>query len=141
MENQPKKYTSCSEKQDNISISIPSFDVLGQDTNITKFNNFQDSKESYTTKIRFISYQKLPFFTSKKIKNRRDNIKKSISNYSIGRWTKKERTIFALGIYEYGPNFNKINDKIPTRNIIQIRSHAQKFLKKLKSSEYLEKKI
>jgi hypothetical protein len=47
---------------------------------------------------------------------------------SNGRWNLIENKIFLEGFFKYRNNWKKLNEVIRTRNIIQLRSHAQKFL-------------
>ena len=61
-------------------------------------------------------------------------------NLSNGRWTKQERIKFAEAIYRFGMDWKKIKEYIATRNTIQLRSHAQKFLYKLKRDKFIVKK-
>lgn len=143
MENQPKELINWTER-DNIENPLSLYFSSEKEADLhqlNKLNNFNNIQENHSSKkIKFITNPKKFFFISKKTKKSEDNIEIHISNSSIGRWTKEERYNFANGIYKYGPDFNKINTLILTRNIIQIRSHAQKFLKRLRSSKYLEKK-
>lgn len=53
------------------------------------------------------------------------------NGYSSGRWTKEEHQIFLFCLHQYGREWKKIAEKIPTRTPAQIRSHAQKYLTKL----------
>ena len=75
-------------------------------------------------------------FLSKKIvsfrinKNKKNNDAKKRKDSKIGRWTLKEHIEFLNGIAIYGNDLSKIN--INSRNSVQLRSHAQKFFKKLK---------
>lgn len=59
--------------------------------------------------------------------------------YKQGRWTKEEQGLFKLAYQWHGKDWKKLSDLIPTRNIKQIRSHAQKFQKKLEKSQESEK--
>jgi len=59
-------------------------------------------------------------------------INKNKSSESNGRWTQAERIKFAHSILKFGTNWKKFKNIITTRNLIQIKSHAQKFLIKLK---------
>ena len=61
-------------------------------------------------------------------------------NLSNGRWTRQERIKFADAIYRFGMDWKKIKEYIATRNVKQLRSHAQKFLYKLKNAKFIEKK-
>ena len=65
----------------------------------------------------------------KRIKNRE---KKSYSLNS-GRWSFKEHIQFIEAIAEYGKNWKKVQKHIGSRSSTQTRSHAQKFLLKLKA--------
>lgn len=66
--------------------------------------------------------------------------KKAINSLSKGRWTRQERIKFAFALYKYGTDWNKIKQYINTRNMIQLRSHGQKFLEKLKQNKSIEQK-
>ena len=62
--------------------------------------------------------------------NNKNNNTKKRKNSKNGRWTLKEHIEFLNGIAKYGNDLSKI--KINSRNSEQLRSHAQKFFKKLK---------
>lgn len=56
----------------------------------------------------------------------------------IGRWTRKEhkafikgRLMICLGLINYGKQWKLLQKSIPSRTIVQIRTHAQKFFIKL----------
>ena len=53
-----------------------------------------------------------------------------------GRWGKKEHIMFLGGCLQYGNNWKKVEAYVKTRTSTQIRSHAQKFLKKLEKKYY-----
>ena len=55
------------------------------------------------------------------------------TNNNEGRWTKKEHEKFLEGLVTYGINWKKVKNFIDSRTAIQVRSHAQKFFKKLKT--------
>lgn len=91
-------------------------------------------------KIKFITIKKrnkTSFIVSKKKPREKTNKNSLVSN---GRWTKEERIKFAYALYHFGTNWKKIRDYISTRSIIQLRSHAQKYLIKLKKCPYLIQK-
>ena len=69
-----------------------------------------------------------------KKKKYRFNIEKNPEekNLNEGRWNLIENIQFFEALDRYGVNWKKISDSIPTRNVIQIRAHAQKFFNKLK---------
>ncbi|CAN0193981.1 unnamed protein product [Ascophyllum nodosum] len=49
-----------------------------------------------------------------------------------GRWTKEEHESFILGVHHLGRDWGAIGrDFVPTRSETQIRTHAQKYFKKL----------
>jgi len=53
--------------------------------------------------------------------------------YSMGRWTDAEHAVFLEGLRMHGGEkpWKRIAAMIPSRNIVQIRSHAQKYFKRL----------
>ena len=48
-----------------------------------------------------------------------------------GRWNKKEKKIFLEGFFKFRNNWKKLNEVVRTRSIIQLRSHAQKFMMRI----------
>ena len=52
--------------------------------------------------------------------------------YNKGHWTKEEHKKFIDGLLTYGNEWKKIQNLVKTRNLTQIRSHAQKFYSKFK---------
>ena len=60
------------------------------------------------------------------------------SNEKKGRWTLKEHIQYLQALEKYGINWKKISDLIPSRSSNQIRSHSQKFYKKLKKCKDVE---
>jgi SHAQKYF class myb-like DNA-binding protein len=48
-----------------------------------------------------------------------------------GRWTEEEQSAFIEGLGKYGKNWKKISQLVKTRSLTQIRTHAQKFFKKV----------
>ena len=59
-------------------------------------------------------------------------IKFVVSSFELGRWSIEEHKRFIRGIVKYGKNWERVKNEVQTRSDIQIRSHAQKFYKKLK---------
>ena len=59
-------------------------------------------------------------------------IKFVVSSFELGRWSIDEHKRFIRGIVKYGKNWERVKNEVQTRSDIQIRSHAQKFYKKLK---------
>jgi len=58
-------------------------------------------------------------------------------NSNNGRWSKDEQQRFAEAVLNYGNDWKNIQNYVSSRNITQVRSHAQKFLMKLKESNFL----
>ena len=56
---------------------------------------------------------------------------------NTGRWSTEEHKKFIEGLKVYGKNWKKIQKLIGTRSITQARSHAQKFLMKLKETNFM----
>ena len=67
----------------------------------------------------------------KEDKNKYKNLDK-IKELKEGRWTLKEHIQFLQALNQFGLNWKKISDLIPSRTLIQIRTHSQKFFIKLK---------
>lgn len=72
----------------------------------------------------------------KKISLKPDDINQTNSNG--GRWNKDEQYRFAEAVLRYGNDWKKIQNHIFSRNITQVRSHAQKFLMKLKETDFIK---
>ena len=106
------------------------------DINPDYFNiSFAPKKNLFKTKkikTKFIIF-KLPIYSQKKKEFPK-------MNFTNGRWTKQERIKFAEAIYRFGIDWKKIKEYIATRNTIQLRSHAQKFLNKLKKDKFIIQK-
>ena len=68
------------------------------------------------------------------LKNNKKNKKNKESNLDLneGRWSTEEHIKFIEGLVKYGKNWKNVQKNIGTRSVSQTRSHAQKFLLKLK---------
>lgn len=95
---------------------------------IAKDNRNQTEKAN----IQFLT-KKIPYFKIKKKKITSKN-----SNFNDGRWTKDEHNQFIQGIVLYGNNWKKVKSLIGTRDLVQVRSHAQKFFNKIKLFKNLD---
>ena len=108
------------------------------DINPDDFNiSFASKKNLFKTKkikTKFITF-KYPIY---QIHSQKEKVPEM--NLSSGRWTRQERIKFAEAIYRFGMDWKKIKEYIATRNVKQLRSHAQKFLYKLKNDKFIEKK-
>ena len=113
--------------------------ILLDDINPDDFYiSFASKKNLFKTKkinTKFITFKYPIFPLSSKKEKKCPEV--SLSN---GRWTKQERIKFVEAIYRFGMDWKKIKEYIATRNIVQLRSHAQKFLYKLKNDEFILKK-
>ena len=67
---------------------------------------------------------------NQQIKNKNTEINNN--THSDGRWNSDEHKRFIIGCLLYGNNWKKVEGYVQTRTSTQIRSHAQKFLIKLK---------
>ena len=85
-----------------------------------------------------IKQNKTSFIVTRKTERKKS--KKKSSSFSNGRWNREERTKFAQGLWKYRIDWKKIQSYISTRDYIQVNSHAQKFLIKLKTNEEIIKK-
>lgn len=55
---------------------------------------------------------------------------------STGRWTAGEHEAFLKGLSIFGKEWKKISSLVPTRTVVQIRTHAQKYFIKLSKSNH-----
>ena len=58
------------------------------------------------------------------------NSKKKSREFT-GRWTTGEHQAFLRGLKEHGKHWKQIAELIPTRTVVQIRTHAQKYFQKV----------
>ena len=116
-------------------------------TNYENISNelLSESKEETPLKqsIKFISTkqgsQSVSLLQKKISLKPNDSISES-ENSNNGRWTKEEQRRFAEAVLKFGNDWKNIQNYVSSRNITQVRSHAQKFLMKLKESNYLKDK-
>lgn len=81
----------------------------------------------------------IPSYLQKKtIKS--SNTTKEENKSNDGRWTKDEQYRFAEAVFLFGNDWKKIQEHVSSRNITQVRSHAQKFLMKLKENQSIIEK-
>jgi len=59
-------------------------------------------------------------------------------NTTSGRWNAKEHELFLQGLHAHGKGWKKIAEMIQTRNVVQVRTHAQKYFQKLERSKQQE---
>ena len=61
--------------------------------------------------------------------------KKNIIKSGNGRWSDSEHNKFMKGLEKYGKDWEAISKFIKSRNVTQIRSHAQKMFIKMKKQD------
>ncbi|OQR98394.1 hypothetical protein THRCLA_06726 [Thraustotheca clavata] len=61
--------------------------------------------------------------------------------YQTGRWTKKEHALFLEGLKLYGKSWKDISALVGTRTLVQIRTHAQKYLQKQNKPQFSNNKF
>ena len=95
-----------------------------------------------TLKNKFIVTQNASSFLQQKRKVRSFiKIQRMTSTSSTnGRWTREEHNRFIDAIIIYGNDWKRVQKHVYSRSSTQARSHAQKFLLKLKHSEIFKKK-
>ena len=71
-----------------------------------------------------------------KLKGKNDYENKTEDNGNNGRWGKSEHLRFLAGCLLYKNNWKKVETYVRTRTSTQIRSHAQKYLKKLEKKYF-----
>ena len=76
----------------------------------------------------------------KKTLSKINESKSDQNNVNGGRWNKDEQNRFAEAVLKFGNDWKKIQNHIFSRNITQVRSHAQKFLMKLKENSFAQNK-
>jgi SHAQKYF class myb-like DNA-binding protein len=55
-----------------------------------------------------------------------------------GRWTAEEHALFLQGLAEFGREWKRVAQDIPTRSSSQVRSHAQKYFAKLAKQQQMQ---
>jgi SHAQKYF class myb-like DNA-binding protein len=76
----------------------------------------------------------------KKTLSKINESKSDQNNVNGGRWNRDEQKRFAEAVLKFGNDWKKIQNHIFSRNITQVRSHAQKFLMKLKENSFAQNK-
>ena len=55
----------------------------------------------------------------------------TVIKYKYGRWSNDEKKLFILGLKIFGKDFKSIQKLVKSRSLVQIRSHSQKYFKKI----------
>ena len=88
-----------------------------------------------TYKVKLLGKKKIHFIVKKEeeeeVKDKKP-VKFVISISKKGHWSLEEHKRFVEAIVKYGIQWEKVKYAVKTRTDIQVRSHAQKFYKKLK---------
>ena len=96
-------------------------------------DSFQEPKKK---SVKFIlTKEETPSFLKKKINLTLES--KEPENLNGGRWNKEEQQRFAEAVLKYGNDWKQIQSHVFSRNMTQVRSHAQKFLMKLKETNFI----
>ena len=121
------------------------FKVSQSDSSIFNLPQSYQTNQSQPVaqKSKFIVTQE-PLLSMPKKKGKFLNLKRISSRIESdssinGRWTREEHRRFIDAIITYGNDWKKIQNYVYSRSSTQARSHAQKFLLKLKSSEFFKK--
>ena len=147
-----KKFDSFKEKMSLIdSTNIPTLFLNNITENFFLLTDISDnlndivyeSKNDIPSKpIKFILTKENPQnnFLQKKTLLKVNESKIELNNSNGGRWNKDEQKLFAEAVLKFGNDWKKIQNHILSRNITQVRSHAQKFLMKLKENNFIKSK-
>ena len=128
----PEKFNFTLEPKSNLTNEIEPIFLVPLELNPPQL--VCQKKKLFSTKIEKTSFITLKRTNKKSVKKSDDN------SVSKGRWTQKERIQFAFGLYKFGADWKKIKNYISTRDMIQLRSHGQKFLEKLKKDQFIIQK-
>ena len=114
--------TSSQEKNfsDEINDSSMRNEFLGKKTNFFRVNYITKAEE-----------QNSDIGKKKPKKNKTFTFTEKIMNE--GRWNEEENLRFLEGIYNYGNEWKDVKNYVRTRTSNQVRSHAQKFILKIKN--------
>ena len=113
--------------------SCLNFSILSDNLNDI-FSEF--SEEPKRKNIKFVlTKEEVPSMTflKKKIISKLDDN----GNLNGGRWNKEEQFRFAEAVLKYGNDWKQIQRHVYSRNMTQVRSHAQKFLMKVKETNFM----
>ena len=65
------------------------------------------------------------------VARKRQRVVKEEVVMNTGRWSVDEQKRFEMGMKKFGQNWELVADFVKSRNAIQTRSHAQKYLRSL----------
>ena len=107
------------------------FNIIKDNSNNTK-NEFLESQNDNNINLEKNSYFNIEEIKSIKTPNKNNNHKEKKSSLNEGRWSFEEHIKFIEALVDYGKNWKDVQKYVGTRSAAQARSHAQKFLLKLK---------
>lgn len=107
------------------------FNIIKDNSNNTK-NEFLESQNDNNINLEKNSYFNIEEIKSIKTPNKNYNHKEKKSSLNEGRWSFEEHIKFIEALVDYGKNWKDVQKYVGTRSAAQARSHAQKFLLKLK---------
>ena len=116
------------------------FSPINIDNEENEFKNESKEEPPIKQPIKFILTKQVTpsvSFLQKKTCLKLNDSSTDIENSNNGRWRKDEQQRFAEAVLNYGNDWKNIQNHVSSRNITQVRSHAQKFLMKLKESNFL----
>ena len=95
-------------------------------------NEFLENQNDNNINIEKNSYFNIEEIKSTKTPNKNNNHKEKRCSLNEGRWSFEEHIKFIEALVDYGKNWKDVQKYVGTRSAAQARSHAQKFLLKLK---------
>ena len=107
--------------------------------NLNELSSYSKEEPQSKQPIKFISIKLNPIQNTSFLQKKKISLSE-YDNSNNGRWDKDEQKRFAEAILKYGNDWKKIQNYVSSRNITQIRSHAQKFLMKLKENNLFKSK-
>ena len=95
-------------------------------------NEFLENKNDNYINLEKNSYFNIEEIKSTKIPHKNNNHREKRCSLNEGRWSFEEHIKFIEALVDYGKNWKDVQKYVGTRSAAQARSHAQKFLLKLK---------
>jgi SHAQKYF class myb-like DNA-binding protein len=132
--------TSSASRVPHIITSIGKSYVKKNDTGRTHNLNNILTLNSKSPKFKFhqsTNGKLSPIMKASQVNNHLDGVSsyRSTSATRTGRWSPEEHLLFLRGIAQHGRHWEKVAKGVATRTTVQVRSHAQKYFKKLVKKE------
>ena len=103
----------------------PLFNIIQNESSLNSLSIQSDQPQSLVTESDQLSIMTLSSSSSFSEEKQ--------SELHSGRWSEQENKMFLEGVLIHGSNWKRIQSDMKTRTSMQIRSHAQKIFKKIKS--------